>query len=100
MDVRVDTFPRGSYSSTAQIHRVQFRPGPPMLGWETAHGKTPRSGEHLTGLCVFGPQAGRNADPVDGSAATQERGRHDRVAGAPKTADRESVEADLHGQPG
>src|SRR5262245_60034467 len=30
--VPVDTFPRESYSSAAQIHRVQFRPGPTDVG--------------------------------------------------------------------
>src|SRR5262249_29442312 len=30
--VLVDTFPRGLYSPAAQIHRVQFRPGPTDVG--------------------------------------------------------------------
>jgi hypothetical protein len=42
----VDTFPRESYSSAAtNTSRAVSGPAPPTLGWETAHGKTPRSGD-------------------------------------------------------
>src|SRR5262249_18308116 len=38
-------------------------PAPPTLGWETVHGETPRSGEHLTGRsCFLIPETRRRAD--------------------------------------
>src|SRR5215467_7828454 len=43
-------------------------PAPPMLGWETAHGETPRSGEHLTGRFCFLIRG----DAKPGSAVTRE----------------------------
>src|SRR5215468_10675169 len=41
---------------TVSSHRyIACSSGPalPMLGWETAHGETPRSGEHLAGRSCF-----------------------------------------------
>src|SRR5262249_58198715 len=49
---------------------------------------------------VFSDRGQARCGSVDGLAPTRRGGRHDRVAGAPKAPDRESVEADLHGQPG
>src|SRR5215467_7828453 len=89
----VDTLPRGSYSFTAEIHRVQFRSGPTDVGMGDGAWRDAPLGRTPDGAFLF-------SDPwrcEAGLGSHARGGRHDRIAGASKVADRESVETDLHG---